>query len=99
MTEHVLDLAVLAFAHGEDEPYVRTLLSLEPRIDRPVMSAVNGDAAAQRVELLLPHAAVRAHAIAAQPAGRRQFERTREPAVVGEQKEALGVEVEAADAQ
>ena len=43
-------------------------------------------------------AAVSAHAIAPQPAGRRQFERAREPAVVGEQQQSLGVQVEPPDA-
>ena len=51
-----------------------------------------------RVELRLRDAAVGAHPIAPQPAGRRQFEHAREPAVVGEQQQPLGVEVEPADA-
>ena len=40
---------------------------------------------------------MRAHAIAAQPAGRRQFQHARKPAVVGEQQEPFGVDVEPAD--
>ena len=56
------------------------------------------DAVAQRVELRLRDLAVRAHAIAPQPAGRRQFQRAREPAVIGQQQQAFGVEVEPADA-
>src|SRR4051812_28880995 len=39
-----------------------------------------------------------ADAVAAQPAGIRQLERAREPAIIGEQQQALGVEVEPADA-
>ena len=42
--------------------------------------------------------AVRAHAIAPQPPGRRQLERAREPAVIGEQQQAFGGEIEPADA-
>ena len=38
-----------------------------------------------------------AHAIAAQPAGVGQFQRTCQPTVIGEQQQALGVEVEPAD--
>ena len=41
---------------------------------------------------------MRAHAIAPQPGGRRQFEHARQPAVIGEQQQAFGVEVEPADA-
>ena len=40
---------------------------------------------------------MRAHAIAAQPAGRRQFEHPREAAVVGQQQQPFGVDVEPAD--
>ena len=63
-----------------------------------VADAVDRDAVAQRVELRLRDLAVRAHAIAPQPAGRRQFQRAREPAVVGQQQQAFGVEIEPADA-
>ena len=59
------------------------------RLDRPVAHAVDVDAVAQRVEPPLRDLAVRAHAIAPQPAGRRQFEDAREPAVIGEQQQAL----------
>ena len=40
---------------------------------------------------------MRAHPVAAQPTGRRQFEHPREAAVVGEEQQALGVDVEPAD--
>src|SRR5215467_8053228 len=98
MAEHVLDLAVLALAHGEDEPDIAALLTLELRLDRTIAHTVDADAMAQRVEARLLHAAMRAHAIAAQPTGRRQLQHTRQPAVVGEQEQSLGVHVEAADA-
>ena len=52
----------------------------------------------QRVELRLIGLAIGADAIAAQPAGRWQFENAREAAVVGEQQQAFGVDVEPADA-
>ena len=96
--KHVAHLAVLAFADREREPDIRALLAVERRFDRPVVDAVDGDAVAQRVERLLPHLAVRAHAIAAQPPGRRQFEHARKPAVIGEQQQAFGIDVEPADA-
>ena len=41
MAEHVLDLAVLALAHGEDEPHIGALLALELCVDRPVVDAVD----------------------------------------------------------
>ena len=98
MAQHVAHLAVLALADREGDPHVRGLLAVERRLDRPVVDAVDRDAVAQRVELRLRHLAVRAHAIAPQPAGRRQLERAREPAVIGEQQQALGREIEPPDA-
>src|SRR5262249_13891584 len=98
VAEHVLHLAVLALADRKAEPDVAALGAIDRGLDRTIMDAVNGDAGAQPLELVLANAAVRAHAIAAQPTGRRQLERARERAVVREQQQALGVEVETADA-
>src|SRR5262249_58222102 len=72
--EHVADLAVLALAHREAEPHVRALLTLEARLDRAVADAVDRDAGAERIERGLAHPAVRAHPVAAPPAGLRQFQ-------------------------
>src|SRR4051812_36411753 len=47
VTQHVTDLAVLAFSHGEREPDIGALLAIERRLDRPVMDTVDFDAAAQ----------------------------------------------------
>ena len=96
--EHLAHLAVLALADAEGEPDIGALLAVERRLDRPVADAVDGDAAAQPVERVLRDAAERAHAVAAQPAGRRQFQHAREPAVIGEQQQPFGVDVEPADA-
>src|SRR5262249_29935093 len=96
--EHVLHLAILALPDRKGEPNVAALGAVERGPDGTITDAVDGDAGAQAVELTLPNAAVRAHAIATQPTGRRQLERARKRAVVGQQQQALGVEVEAADA-
>src|SRR5262249_30269384 len=98
MAEHVLDLTVLALPHRKHEPHIGPLLAFELRVDRPIAHAVDGDAAAQLVEARLLHAAVCAHAVAAQPAGRRQLQHARQRAIVGEEKKPLGIHVEAADA-
>ena len=66
-------------------------------IDRAVFDAVDLDALLQFVELRLRHLAMGADAIAPQPAGIGQFERARQPAVIGQQQQALGVEIEPAD--
>src|ERR1700722_7280300 len=98
MAEHVAYFAVFAFADGEGEPQVRALHAIERRIDLAVVDAGDGDAGAQFVELPLRDRAVCAHAIAPQPAGSGQFESAGERAVIGEQKESFGVEIEPADA-
>jgi len=49
------------------------------------------DALFQFIELRLRDLAVGADAIAPQPAGVGQFERARQPTVIGQQQKALGV--------
>src|SRR5262249_27000911 len=93
VAEHVLHLAVLALPDRKGEPNVAALGAIDRGLDRTIADAVDGDAGAQPLELILADAAVCAHAITAQPTGRGQFERARERAVVGEQQQALGVEV------
>ena len=51
MAEHVLHLAVLAFADREGEPDIAALHAIDRGLDRTVADAVDGDAAAQAVEL------------------------------------------------
>src|SRR5438552_4610779 len=97
MRQHVAHLAVLAPADREHQPDIGALVALQRRIDRTVFDAVDLDAVLQLVELRLRHLAVGADAITAQPAGIGQFEHAREPAVVGQQQQALGVEIEPAD--
>src|SRR5690348_3994734 len=97
MAEHVPHLAVLALADRESEPHIRSLLAVERGLDRSVMDALDRDAVAQPVEIGLRHPAERAHAVAAPPAGLRQLQHAGEAAVVGEQQETLGVDVEPAD--
>nr|CAI0336319.1 hypothetical protein SHINE37_40173 [Rhizobiaceae bacterium] len=95
--EHVLDLAVLAFAKPQRQPDIGALRLVERRIDRAVEHAVDGDALLQLVEIGLLDLAVGAHAVAPQPAGGRQLQHAREAAVIGQEQEAFGVDVEAAD--
>ena len=95
--EHVPDLAVLALAHREREPHVEPGSRSSPASIAPYwMPSTSMPFLARRA--LLRHLAERAHAIAPQPAGRRQFQRAGEPAVVGQQQQPFGVEVEPADA-
>ena len=95
--KHVLDFAVLAFAKTHGDPDIVALGAVERRVDAAVEHAVDGDALLQPVERRLIDVAMGAHAVAAQPAGCRQFEHARKAAVIGQQQQAFGVDVEAAD--
>ncbi len=95
--EHLLDLAVLALAQAHGDPGVRALLAVELRLDGRIVDAVEADPAAERIELRLVDGPVDADAIAAEPPGRRQLQDPRQAAVVGQEKQALGVDVETAD--
>ncbi|GJE42820.1 hypothetical protein AEGHOMDF_1993 [Methylobacterium soli] len=96
MLEDALDLAVLALAQAERQPQVVALHPIEIGLDRAVLHPVDGDALAQLVELGLIGVAVGAHPVAAQPAGIGMRDHLGQPAVIRQQQEALGVDVEAA---
>ena len=61
------------------------------------MHAVDLNAVLHGVEPVLRHLAEGAHAVAPEPAGLRQFQHPRQSAVIGQQQQALGVDVEPAD--
>lgn len=97
MLENDAHLAVLALAQAKRQPYVIALLALDLRFHRPVGNALDLDPLGQRSEGRLIGAAEGAHAVTAQPAGRGQFEQALQPAIIGQQQQPLGVEIEAAD--
>src|SRR5262249_39328249 len=82
-------LAVLAFGQPDREPDVAAVFPLERRVDRTVVHAGERDAFFQVIERLLADLAVSAHAIASQPARRRQFQMARERTIVAQQQQAL----------
>src|SRR6478736_6139681 len=96
--KNLAHLAVLSFANPECKPDIGPLLTVESRLDGSVAYAVDGDATAQPVERLLLHAPECPHAVATQPAGCRQFQYPRKPAIIGEQQQPFGIDVEPADA-
>ena len=95
--EDFLDLAVFSFPQAQGEPGVRALLAVKLGLDAEIVDAVDGHAVGEPIERRLVDVSVRAHAIASQPASRRQLQHAREAAVVGEQKQPFGVDVEPAD--
>src|SRR5437773_9250772 len=98
MAEYVAHFAILAFTDGQREPDVRALCAIEHSLDWAVMDARNRHAVANAVEFVLRDRAMRSHPVSAQPSGRRQFQKSRQRAVVGQKQKALGVEIEPPDA-
>src|SRR5215467_333519 len=95
MLEHPPDLAVAPFAQADLEPSVAALLAVKHGANGAVIGALDADAVGERLQPRPIDDAVNAHLVAPEPAGRRQFEAPRQPAVIGEQQQALGIEVEA----
>src|SRR3984957_17994166 len=95
--EDFLDLSVFSLSQAQSEPGVRALLAVELGLDAEVVDAVDGDAFAQPIERHLFNRPMRASPVSAQPAGRRQLQRAREAAVVGEQEQPFGVDIKPAD--
>ena len=91
------NLAVLALADAHGQPGVGALLAVEADLHRLEILALDGDALAQRVEGFGAGPPVHPHAVFAQPAGFGQLEPPFQPAVVGQQQQPFGVEVEPPD--
>jgi hypothetical protein len=96
MFEHAADFAVLAFGQRHFDPLVAPGAALHVGVDIAIAHAVDLDAFDQVFELALRDVAKGARAIGARDAGGGQFKRALQLAIVGEQQQALGVEVEAA---
>ncbi len=96
MFEDALDLAVLALAQAcvsqTLSPWARSSVASTGPYSIPSMVTPF----LQLVEIGLVHVAEGAHAVAAQPAGVGMGDHLGEPAVVGEQQQAFGVDVEPA---
>jgi len=97
--QHPAHLAVLSFGEGQGDPDVggALLAGLQLGVDRPVADALYGDAILQLVQPRLVDPPVRPGAVAARPGVGRQFQRPGQAAVVGQEQQALGVQVESTD--
>ena len=97
MFEHTAHLAVLPFTQRHRDPRVAALPAFEAGADRAIGDAVNRDAFPKHREAFRRDLAVDSHFVAADPSGRWQFEPSRERAVIGQQQQPLGIEIEASD--
>ena len=97
MREHAPNFAVLAFGQAHLDPAVAAGPALEIGVDRAVMHALDRDPLGKRFELVLGDVAESARPISAHNAGARKLELALELAVVGQQQQSFGHEIEAAD--
>ncbi len=97
MIEDLFDFAVLAFAQAQSQPDIVALFALQLGFHRTVMHAVDGDAIAQGIEIGLGDFAIGPDAVTAEPAGIGQFDHPRQAAIIGQQQQPFGIDVEAAD--
>lgn len=100
--QHLADLAVLAFRQADRDPDVLAAAGPVVRlvqlgVDGAVLDALEGHAVLQRVELGLRRVAKGASAVAADPGVAGRLQRARQLAVIGQQQQALGVQVETPD--
>ena len=97
MFEHAPHLAVLAFGQGHFDPAVLPAAALQICLDPTIAHSIDRDAFDQFVELGLGHVPERAGAVGAAHGVGGQFQRAFERAVIGQQQQALGIEIEATD--
>ena len=88
------DFAVLAFAQAYGGPGIGTLLAVQRHLHALEPFAIQRDALAQRVEVAVLWAAFETHAILPQPAGRWQFQLSFHRAVIGQQQQTFGIQVQ-----
>ena len=97
MLKNAFDLAVFAFSEAKREPAIVALGLVEPRLDWPVLDAIDLNPGLQPIELFLINGSKRPYPVTAQPAGFGQLDGARQFSVIGEQQQAFGIDVEPAD--
>ncbi len=95
MRHYVAHLAVLALADRHGQPMVLALIALDLDPDRSVSNAIDRNAAGHRGQPPSVEASVHLHPVPPRPGVLRQFEMAGQFAVVGEQQQTFGIEVQA----
>jgi hypothetical protein len=91
------DLAVLALAQADGQPCIRALLTVERHLHRLVTDTLHLDALPQRLKICLGRRALDPHAVLAQPTRAGQLQLPFDPAVIGEEQQAFGSQVQPPD--
>ena len=88
------DFSVAALADADGQPGIRALLAVDAHGHGLEHLALDGDARAQGGEAGLVRGAVDADPVFAQPAGRGQFQLAFQRAVIGQQEQPFGIQVQ-----
>ena len=92
------DLAVFAFAQANCQPRIGALLAVQRDTHGLKFLAIDFDPLAQRGQAGIVGAAIHTHAVFAQPTGRGQFQLAFQRAIIGQQQQALGIQIQPAHA-
>ena len=92
-------LAVASLANGDGQPGIACHLSIQPRRHPAVADPVDGDALGKRLKRRRVDLTLHTHPVFAAPAGAGKLQMSCQAAVIGQQQEAFGVEVQPPDRQ
>jgi hypothetical protein len=93
MRHDFADFAILAFLERDHKPLIGTAVrAFHPGFDGPVSHAVHRDALCESGETGGIYRAMQADSVATLQGIRRQFEISRQAAIVGEQQQAFAVQ-------
>jgi hypothetical protein len=96
MLQDAANFAILPLAQRHADPDISAFaVAVELRLNRTIANAVDLDALAQFIQRLLADPPTGARPVTPRPAGGRGFQMAGKLAIVGEQKQAFAVEVEA----
>jgi hypothetical protein len=91
------DLAVLALAQADRQPCIRALLTVERHLHRLITDTLHLDALPQRFKICVGRRALDPHAVLAQPTRAGQLQLPLDPAIIGQEQQALGSQVQPPD--
>ena len=98
MFQRFSNFSVFAFTEANIDPIIGPGLALELRLDRRVTRAiVQRDTPFERIQLSLRDLAMRAGAIVTDKSGLRQFHSTGQAAIISEQENAFGRQIQPAN--
>ena len=98
MRHHPANFPVAPLAQRHRDPGIVALAAVQPGLDRAIALAADRHPLGQRPEHLRRRIAEHPHPVAPQPAIARQLQAPGQPAVIGQQQQPLGIQIQPPDA-